>query len=96
MTPNSAALEPLGGDPEDLADASHNVDNQQITFHLYRRFGVLPAAGDRHLAEFVPWYPDVDDPATVRHWGTKWTPSEYRLDHWPEGETRRRAYLDGT
>ena len=92
-----AVLEPLGEcDPEALADASHNVDNQQITFHLYRRFGVLPAAGDRHLAEFVPWYLNVDDPAAIRHWGIRRTSSEYRLDHWPEGEARRRAYLDGT
>jgi len=33
---------------EDLADESVFTDNWQVTWELFRRFGVLPAAGDRH------------------------------------------------
>lgn len=81
--------------PGDLDDASYFVDNHLITLDLYRRFGALPVAGDRHLAEFVPWYLAVDSPAEVHRWGIRLTPSEYRVAHWPDGEATREAYLDG-
>lgn len=40
----------------------------KVKLDLYRRFGALAAAGDRHLAEFVPgsWY--LKDPQTVTDW----------------------------
>ncbi|MDD9269477.1 alpha-glucosidase/alpha-galactosidase [Paenibacillus sp. GCM10023248] len=39
----------------------------RVKFDLFRRFGVIAAAGDRHLAEFMPpWY--LKDPETVRTW----------------------------
>lgn len=42
--------------------------NQSIKLDLYRRYGVLAAAGDRHLAEFCPgsWY--LNDEKTVEDW----------------------------
>jgi alpha-galactosidase len=83
------------GDPE-IADQSVFATNHEITFDLYRRYGILPAAGDRHLAEFVPWYLDpVDEPEDIHRWGIKLTPSEYRVESWPEAEREREALLSG-
>ncbi|MBP1962340.1 alpha-glucosidase/alpha-galactosidase [Paenibacillus aceris] len=39
----------------------------RVKFDLFRRYGIIAAAGDRHLAEFMPpWY--MKDPETVRFW----------------------------
>ena len=86
---------PGGFDPGDLDDASYFVDNDQVKLDYYRRYGVLGAAGDRHLAEFVPWYLAVEDERDVHRWGIRTTPSEYRVEKWPAGEDDRRAYLEG-
>ncbi len=40
---------------------------ERVKIDLFRRYGVIAAAGDRHLAEFLPpWY--TRDPETVRAW----------------------------
>ncbi|MBU2614740.1 MAG: alpha-glucosidase/alpha-galactosidase [Elusimicrobia bacterium] len=49
----------------------------QITFEMFKRYGILAAAGDRHLAEFVPWFLTCEDSAY--RWGVDITPIEYRL-----------------
>ena len=42
--------------------------NHRVKFDLFRRYGLIAAAGDRHLVEFLPgWY--LRDPETVRSWG---------------------------
>ena len=52
---------------------SHFSCAQRVKFDLFRRYGVIAAAGDRHLAEFVaPWY--TRDPETVREWKFSLTP----------------------
>ena len=48
-----------------------------IATDMYRRFGALGAAGDRHLAEFVPWYLSSED--VLHRWGVLLTPPSYRL-----------------
>jgi alpha-galactosidase len=48
-----------------------------IAFDLFRRFGALAAAGDRHLAEFVPFY--LQNEAALARWGILLTPYEWRL-----------------
>jgi alpha-galactosidase len=52
-----------------------------IALDLFRRFGALGAAGDRHLAEFVPWYLAGGEPGLHR-WGVVVTPSSVRLGTW--------------
>ena len=67
-------------------DCSHRVK-----FDLFRRYGKIAAAGDRHLAEFMPpWY--LKDPGTARRWGFTLTPVSWR---WQDLENRlaRRARL---
>jgi alpha-galactosidase len=69
---------------EEIEPATYFVDNFQVSFELYRRFGIFPAAGDRHLVEFVPWFLNIQEPDELHRWGIKVTPSEYRLEQWRE------------
>ena len=52
-----------------------------IGLDLFRRFGALGAAGDRHLAEFVPWYL-ADGERSLHRWGVVATPAAFRLGTW--------------
>ncbi|MFW6189410.1 MAG: alpha-glucosidase/alpha-galactosidase [Planctomycetota bacterium] len=49
-----------------------------VAYDFLRRFGVLGAAGDRHLVEFVPWY--ARDVETLHRWGVVRTPSSFRKE----------------
>lgn len=48
-----------------------------VAYDLFRRFGALGAAGDRHLAEFVPWYLSTEN--ELHRWGVLTTPYAWRL-----------------
>ncbi|ESP86975.1 family 4 glycosyl hydrolase [Candidatus Halobonum tyrrellensis] len=86
---------PLPGfEPGDMDGESYWVNNQQIAFDFYDRFGLLGAAGDRHLAEFVPWYLDIDEPEEVQRWGIRLTPSSARVGD-DEGPDEMEEYLSG-
>ena len=51
----------------------------RVKFDLFRRYGAIAAAGDRHLAEFTaPWY--TRDPETVRSWKFGLTPVSWRKE----------------
>ena len=51
---------------------------QRVKFDLFRRYGAIAAAGDRHLAEFTaPWY--TKDPETVREWKYQLTTVDWRV-----------------
>lgn len=41
---------------------------QRVKFDLFRRYGLIAAAGDRHLAEFMPGDQYLIDPDTVKKW----------------------------
>jgi len=56
-----------------LDESSHWINNSftsanRIKFDLFRRYGIVAAAGDRHLAEFCPgsWY--LQNPDKVKAW----------------------------
>jgi alpha-galactosidase/6-phospho-beta-glucosidase family protein len=51
-------------------------DEHRIKFELFRRYGILAAAGDRHLAEFVPGF--IGSPDELFRWGIIRTPISYR------------------
>ncbi len=57
----------------------------QVKFDLFRRYGVIAAAGDRHLSEFCPgdWY--LKDPQKVMDMGFALTPVSWR---WNNLDTR--------
>lgn len=51
--------------------------NHRVKFDLFLRYGLIAAAGDRHLAEFLPpWY--LKDPETATVWGFQLTPVDWR------------------
>lgn len=55
------------------------VSANRVQFDLFRRFGVIPACGDRHIVEFLPrtWY--LRDPQTVRRWKFALTTVDLRM-----------------
>lgn len=65
---------------EDKED--YYYDARQIKFELFKRYGVLAAAGDRHLAEFVPGF--TASPEELFRWGVIRTPVSYRIKTWDE------------
>lgn len=71
-------------------DCSHKVK-----FDLFRRFGYIAAAGDRHLAEFCPshWY--LRSPEQVKQWGFGLTPVSWRKQDLKDRLERSRQYRSG-
>ena len=53
---------------------------QMVKFDLFRRYGAVAAAGDRHLAEFCEgdWY--LQNPEQVEKWGFGLTPVSWRKE----------------
>ena len=65
------------------AEEGHWLNNcfksaERVKFDLFRRYGLIAAAGDRHLAEFVPWW-YLRDPETVKTWKFSLTPVSFRI-----------------
>lgn len=79
---------------EELDDASPFVDNNQVAWELFRRFGVFPAAGDRHLVEYATWFLN-DGQEGLNRWGVKRTGSDYRAKHWNPGESDQTTDVEG-
>jgi len=69
--------------------------SQRVKFDLFRRYGHIAAAGDRHLAEFCPgkWY--LNDPETVRSWGFGLTPVSWRKQNLQERLEKSRKLRTG-
>lgn len=59
----------------------------RVKFDLFKRYGIIAAAGDRHLAEFCPpWY--LKDPETVKTWMFGLTPVSWRKQNLIERRER--------
>ena len=71
------------------------ASNQRVKFDLFRRYGYIAAAGDRHLAEFSDgdWY--LKDPETARSWGFSLTPVSWRKNNLKERLARSEALRSG-
>ncbi len=66
--------------------------SHRVKFDLFRRYELIAAAGDRHLAEFMPpWY--LKDPETVRSWGFGLTTVDWREDDLKKRLAKREALL---
>jgi len=68
---------------------------ERVKFDLFLRYGIIAAAGDRHLAEFVPgnWY--LKDPKTVEGWKFGLTTVKYRKDELKERLERSKRLVSG-
>ncbi len=77
--------------PQESARMGFFENRKQVTYDLFRRYGICPAAGDRHLVEFVPFY--LKDEATLNRWGVKLTPYSYRIERYQTAPTGFRKRL---
>lgn len=65
-------------DPDrNWANSAFNCAHR-VKFDLFRRYGAIAAAGDRHLAEFMPGDTYLRDPETVKRWKFGLTTVEWR------------------
>ncbi len=81
MYADYVAENPNGVEPSEDAKNWANgiyVTRELVKFTLFKKYGVVAAAGDRHLAEFCPgnWF--LADPETVERYGFAMTPVWYR------------------
>ncbi|MCL1930876.1 MAG: alpha-glucosidase/alpha-galactosidase, partial [Treponema sp.] len=84
------------------ADDPHEMERlklfgctERVKLDLFRRYGLIAAAGDRHLAEFCPhsWY--LSSPEEVEKWGFALTPVSWRVTDREKLKQRAKAYIDG-
>lgn len=75
--------------------ASYFECKHKVKFDLYKRYGVIAAAGDRHLAEFCEggWYLKDDD--QVAEWGFARTPVSWRKEDLKERRAKSERLRTG-
>lgn len=68
---------------------------EKVKFDLFKRYGYIAAAGDRHLAEFCEgkWY--LKDPETVKSWGFGLTTVKWRKEDLQERLKKSEEYVNG-
>lgn len=69
--------------------------SHRVKFDLFKRYGLIAAAGDRHLAEFCEggWY--LSSPEAVREWGFGLTPVSWRKNNLKERLKKSKRRLNG-
>ncbi|WP_349671326.1 alpha-glucosidase/alpha-galactosidase [Lacrimispora sp.] len=67
----------------------------RVKFDLFRRYGLIAAAGDRHLAEFMPGTEYLKDPETVKSWKFGLTTVDWRKNDLKERLEKSRRLADG-
>lgn len=70
------------------------TSGNRVKFDLFKRYGIIAAAGDRHLAEFCPpWY--LKNPEVVASWGFMLTTVDKREQMLAERLRRSKALVSG-
>ncbi len=67
----------------------------RVKMDLFNRFGAIAAAGDRHLAEFMPGNEYLKDPKTVASWKFGLTTAAWRKENLEERLARSRRLAAG-
>jgi alpha-galactosidase len=70
--------------------------SNRVKMDLFRKYGVIAAAGDRHLAEFSEGKQYLADPQTVRSWGFGLTPVSWRWENLNKRMEKSRKLLSGS
>jgi alpha-galactosidase/6-phospho-beta-glucosidase family protein len=65
----------------------------QVKFELFRRYGILAAAGDRHLVEFMSGF--TRSAEELFRWGIIRTPVSYRIERWRAAPQKTRDLMEG-
>ena len=71
------------------------TSNERVKFDLFRRFGYIAAAGDRHLAEFMDGTYYLASPECVKEWMFGLTTVAWRKDHLKVRLGRSERLLSG-
>jgi alpha-galactosidase len=68
---------------------------ERVKMDLFHRYGLIAAAGDRHLAEFCPhsWY--LQNPDQVKEWMFSLTPVSWRIQNREQLRQRAQALREG-
>jgi alpha-galactosidase len=56
------------------------TSKNRLKFDLFKKYGLIAAAGDRHLAEFMPGDRYLKDRETAESWGFYLTPVDWRIE----------------
>lgn len=67
----------------------------RVKMDLFRRYGLIAAAGDRHLAEFMPGDEYLKDPGTVAGWKFGLTTVAWRKEDLQKRLERSRRLVNG-
>lgn len=82
-------------DPDrNWANSSFNCAHR-VKFDLFRRYGAIAAAGDRHLAEFMPGDTYLRDPETVKSWKFGLTTVDWRKNDLQNRLARSARLVNG-
>ncbi|MBI9049181.1 MAG: hypothetical protein JEZ00_07170 [Anaerolineaceae bacterium] len=65
----------------------------QVKFNLFKRYGILAAAGDRHLVEFLPGF--IKSPENLFKWGVIRTPVSWRIERWTSAPQKTHDLING-
>ncbi|MDR0584371.1 MAG: alpha-glucosidase/alpha-galactosidase [Treponema sp.] len=82
-------------DREEALRRKYFSSSERVKMDLFRRYGLIAAAGDRHLAEFCPrsWY--LDSPDHAESWGFALTPVSWRVANRETLIRQAEAYREG-
>jgi alpha-galactosidase len=76
------------------SDPSNYFRNKnRVCFDLFLRYGAIPSAGDRHIAEFLPWY--LKSRTSCEEWGFALTPVSVRKTWHVQTLAKRNRILTG-
>lgn len=67
----------------------------KVKMDLFNRYGLIAAAGDRHLAEFMPGTEYLKDPETVKKWKFNLTSVKWRKKDLQERLERSKRLVNG-
>ncbi len=83
-----------------MKDSTHWMNSSfacahRVKFDLFKRYGAIAAAGDRHLAEFCPakWY--LESPEKVRSWMFGLTSVDWRVNDQREKIAKTKRLVSG-
>ena len=79
-------------------DKNHWMNNviescQRVKFDLFKKYGYIAAAGDRHLAEFNPGYIYLKNPQQVKEWKFGLTSVKWRKEDLKRRIEESRQYI---
>lgn len=69
--------------------------SNRVKMDLFRKYGVIAAAGDRHLAEYSEGKQYLESPEQARKWGFGLTPVSWRWEDLEKRLEKSRSLLSG-